>query len=248
MQLGFYISGVAGSKIEQQFNILSNDIANATTTGYRADRTSFSTYFSHKLGLASGPEQLPAAYLNSGRQYVDMTPAGYRMTGNPLDIALHGNAYLRVRQANGSEAYTRAGDLQLDASGNLLTADGKPILDDSGQPITLPPGTPSISADGSISIHGHGVGRLGIAAITDPKLVSKMGGTLLVTPASNVTTASENIRVVQGSLEDSNVNPVLAMTEMMGALRDYQSMLKVLNQYDKQMTTLSQQVGRVTNN
>ena len=171
------------------------------------------------------------------------------MTGNPLDVALRGNAFLRVKMPDGSQAYTRAGDLRLDASGELLTQDGKPVLDDSGNAITLPAGKPVISAQGDISVNGQQAGKLGLAAFSDPTQVKKQGGTLLITPTSNVTTADTKTGgVVQGSLESSNVNPILTMTEMMRVLRNYQSTLKVLEQYNQQMSQLNQQVARVTSN
>jgi len=247
MQLGFYVSGTSGSNAEQQLDILSNDMANAGTAGYRAEQTSFSTILSKQV--TSGPGQLPAAFGTMGRQYVDMSEGGVRMTGNPLDIALRGNAFLQVRMPDGSMAYTRAGDLQTTASGKLLTADGKPVLDASGRSITLPPGKPVIATNGNISVNGQQVGQLGLAAISDLTKVKKQGGTLLITPASNVTAADPKASsIVQGSLESSNVNPILTMTKMMRVLRSYQSTLKVLEQYNQQMSQLNQQVARVTGN
>ncbi len=247
MQLGFYVSGTSGSNAEQQLDILSNDMANANTAGYRSEQTSFSTILSRQV--TSGPGQLPAAFGTMGRQYVDMSEGGIHITSNPLDIALRGNAFLRVRMPDGSQAYTRAGDLRLSASGELLTADGKPVLDNGGSTITLPPGKPTISSLGAISVNGHQVGQLGLAAFTDLTKVKKQGGTLLITPASNVTAADpKTSSIVQGSLEASNVNPILAMTKMMRVLRSYQSTLKVLDQYNQQMSQLNQQVARVTGN
>jgi flagellar basal body rod protein FlgG len=247
MQLGFYVSGTSGSNAEQQLDILSNDMANASTAGYRAEQTSFTSILSQKV--TEGPGRLPAAFGTMGRQYVDMSEGGVRLTGNPLDIALRGNAFLRVKMPDGSQAYTRAGDLHCNASGNLLTADGKPVLDNSGSAITLPPGKPVISTQGDISVGGRSVGKLGLAAFSDLTKVKKQGGTLLITPSSNVTPADpKNSSIAQGSLEASNVNPILTMTEMMRVLRSYQSTLKVLDQYNQQMSQLNQQVARVTNN
>lgn len=247
MQLGFYVSGTSGQNAERQLDVLSNDMANASTAGYRAEQTSFSTVLSHKV--TDGASQLPAAFGSMGRQYVDMSEGGIRLTGNPLDVALRGNAFLQVQMPNGSVAYTRAGDLHCDAAGNLLTADGKAVLDSSGSAITLPPGKPTIATNGNISVDGKKVGQLGLAAFTDSTKVKKQGGTLLITPKNNVTAADpKTSSVVQGSLESSNVNPILTMTEMMRVLRSYQSTLKVLDQYNKQMSQLNQQVARVTGN
>ena len=247
MQLGFYVSGTSGSNAEQQLDVLSNDMANANTAGYRAEDTSFSTILSQKV--TSGPGNLPAAFGTMGRQYVDMSEVGVRLTSNPLDVALRGNAFLRVRMPDGSVAYTRAGDLRLSGSGKLLTADGKAVLDNSNSPITLPSGNPVIATNGDISVNGHSVGQLGLTAFSDLTKVKKQGGTLLTTPTSNVTAADpKTTSVVQKALESSNVNPILTMTEMMRVLRSYQSTLKVLDQYNKQMSQLNQQVAQVTGN
>ena len=164
-------------------------------------------------------------------------------------VALRGNAFLRVRMPDGSVAYTRAGDLRLSGSGKLLTADGKAVLDNSNSPITLPSGNPVIATNGDISVNGHSVGQLGLTAFSDLTKVKKQGGTLLTTPTSNVTAADpKTTSVVQKALESSNVNPILTMTEMMRVLRSYQSTLKVLDQYNKQMSQLNQQVAQVTGN
>lgn len=247
MQLGFYVSGTSGTNAEQQLDILSNDMANASTVGYRAEQTSFSTVLSQKV--TEGPGKLPAAFGDLGRQYVDMQEGGIRLTSNPLDISLHGNAFLQVQMPDGSVAYTRAGNLQRSVTGKLLTADGKAVLDSSGRAITLPPGKPVIDRQGNIAVNNKQVAQLGLAAFSDPTKISKHEGTLLTTPASNVKPADpKTTSVMQGSLELSNVNPILAMTEMMRVLREYQSTLKVLNQYNQQMSELNQQVARVTGN
>lgn len=242
MERGFYIAGVGGSTFVRQLDVLAHNIANANTSGYRTHRTSFATVLSDKTQQLADS----SAYLSNGYQYVDMSPAEISSTGNDLDIALRGNAFLRVQLDGNREAYTRAGNLKLNAEGTLLTAGGKPVLDDGGQAITLPQGRVTIGEDGSISVEKERVAKLGLMRIIDDRRVEKLEGVLLSTVPANVEPAGGDARVLQGYLEGSNVNAVLAMTELVDVQRSYQSMMKVVEQYNQEMGLLAERVGRIT--
>lgn len=249
MQLGFYVAGVSGSEVDRELSTLANNIANSSTVGYKADRTSFATSLAKQLN--GGSAQDAAAYASAGKQYVDLRTGALLRTDNPLDFGIHGKGYFRIRMDDGSEAYSRAGNFQLNAEGQLTSVAGKLVLNSGGQPITLPRGVLSVTEDGTISVKKSGdtsatnVGKIGLVQFNDPRKVRKEAGVLLTTPASNVQPASPNVQVMQGFTESSNVNSVQEMTQLMSVQRNFQSMMKIIEQYSQQMGILNEQVGQV---
>jgi len=126
----------------------------------------------------------------------------------------------------------------------LLTQDGKSVLDNAGSAIQLPRGTITASDLGEIFVNGIRVADLGMVNISNPANIERIGNVLIKTPPANPTPAS-GASVRQGALESSNVNSVLAMTEMITTLRNYQAMIKMIEQYNQQTSLLNQQVGQV---
>lgn len=241
MQRGFFIAGVAGAAAEQKLAIISHNIANANTVGYRQHRTAFATYLAKTVQFNG----LPAAYLQHGKQFVDLASGTYRHTGNPLDLAIHGDGFFKVALDDGKLALTRAGNFKLDRDRQLVTENGHPVLDTSGQPIRLPVGEVAVRSDGNIAVNGNPIGRLALVFLQDPEQVSKLSGALITTPESNMTDASSNAQIVQGELESSNVNPVLAMAEMIDVMRGYRTTMKIIEQYRNIEQQLSERVGVV---
>lgn len=245
MNSAFYIAGTAGLLVQHKLNSITQNLANVNTIGYRAGRSSFSTFFSGQAASGGSPDQTSAAYPIGGKQYVDNREGTLVRTGYKLDMALNGHGYFRVRLADGSEAYTRAGNFQLDANGNLITAGGRPVLDDGGSPISLPTGSLTVLEDGSMSVNGKSAGRIGLVRFLDPRNIRRIGDVLLTTSPGNVKPAGNDVRVMQGFTESSNVNAVQAMVELMSVQRNFQSMMKMLQQYDHLATLLNEQVGRI---
>ncbi len=124
----------------------NHNLANASTTGFNADLSAFQTR------SVTGPGFASRAYATAGAVGWDDTPGALQTTGNALDVAVQGPGFIAVQDLDGSEAYTRAGDLHVDPNGQLVTASGRPVLGDSG-PVTVPPASSvSIGADGTISV------------------------------------------------------------------------------------------------
>jgi len=253
MQRGFFVSGVAGTMAQQKLDTISHNLANVNTAGYKANRTAFSTIFTNQASAAGGPKQTPAAYLGMGGQYIDVREGITKQTGNELDFAIRGDGYFRVMKEDGTEALTRAGNFKLDSEGNLLTQGGLKVLDTAGVPITLISGAISVTQEGAIYVDTDGNGQiiaqavaeLGIVTINDLTQIKKGDFTTIETPQENTTPAGPEVSVHQGSLEGSNVNSVLAMTELMAAMRSYQSMMKVVEQYNQLAGQVSERVGIV---
>jgi len=244
MSSGFFVAGVSGQMAQKKMDNISHNLANVNTVGFLSSRTSFKTVFTNQSATAGNPATAPAAFLKMGGQFIDTSEGNIEQTGNDLDFAILGNAWFKVQTAPGEEAYTRAGNFKLDATGTLQTQDGKSVLNAGGTPILLPRGTITASDSGEIFVNGAKVAELGLVNINNPSNIERIGNVLVKTPPANTSPAS-NASIRQGALEASNVNSVLAMTEMIETLRNYQAMIKMIEQYNQQSTLLNQQVGTV---
>src|SRR5258708_12262200 len=127
----------AAQALEQQ-SVTANNLANASTTGFRAQLSAFRQVPMNFEGNAAG-DPSTRTFVLSSTPTADYTPGPIQQTGNPLDVAIQGPGWLSVQTADGTEAYTRAGNLHVDANGQLLTANNLPVLGNSG-PTSIPPG------------------------------------------------------------------------------------------------------------
>lgn len=209
---------------------IANNLANANTTGFRAEIANASTTWLNGPGVnarAQASEQVVAA---------DMASGSVTQTGNALDVALNGDALLTVQAPDGDEAYTRRGDLKLSDSGLLTTGDGNPVLGDGG-PITLPPADSiTIAKNGGIWIVPQGGDPAQPQQVDTLKLVSpkgsqiakgldglfreKNGGALPQDPDATVTAEA---------LEGSNVNATQALVQMIEASRAWETQIKLVS-------------------
>ena len=242
MSLGIYIAGSSGQMAQRKLNDIAHNLANVNTAGFLADRSSFTTQLANKI---EGQTENAPSFSKFGNQFVDMQEGSSKTTGNVLDFAIQGGGFFRVALPDGSEAYTRAGNFKLNANGSLLTQSGHSVLDVSGNAIQLQPGQISADTSGGLSVDGSKVSQFGIVTILDGSKVEKIGETLMKTPISNTESASPDITVHQGSLQGSNVNAILAMTEMIDTMRSYQATMKVVEQFNQQAAQLSDKVGRI---
>jgi flagellar basal-body rod protein FlgF len=222
------LTAMRGSMARQ--TAVANNLANAQTTGFRGEIARAQAVWLDGQGTdarAFGVEEVVGA---------DMRPGTVIATGRDLDIALQGDALLAVQAADGSDAYTRRGDLQLSASGLLTTGDGHPVLGDGG-PITLPPADSiAIEGDGRILIVPQGgdasqpqeVGRLRLATSAGLEIVKGLDG-LFRTSDGGVLPDDPDARLVARSLEGSNVNPTAALVEMIEASKAWDTHLKLIS-------------------
>ena len=203
---------------------IANNMANASTTGFRADRVVFD-----QIALKGGGTVLEArAPASEEVRDADRSPGAVQQTGRPLDVALTGNdAWLAVQAPDGSEAYTRRGDLEVAPSGVLQTGDGFIVMGQGG-PITLPPYTSlSIAGDGSISIVPVSGGAPQI--VDKLKLASAKGSdtvkgldTLLHVRGGGALPEDLDAKLTAGALEGSNVNMTQALVDMIENQRSYE--------------------------
>jgi len=207
----------------------SHNLANASTTGFRADLSAFQSRAVAGSGYAS------RVYATNTTTGWDQSVGAQMATGGSLDVAINGDGFIAVQGPDGREAYTRAGDLIVDANGQLMTKTGLPVLGDNG-PLSVPPNNSlSIAPEGTISIVPQGQG---------PETTASIGRIKLVNPGNDLFDRGEdglfrmrdgsdapseaNVRLNTGTLEASNVNAAQAMVNMIELARNFEMQVKVI--------------------
>jgi flagellar basal-body rod protein FlgG len=208
---------------------IANDLANASTPGYKADRSAQASFGDLLLSnRATGRQVGPLGLgVEIAEVRADVTPAALKQTSEPLDVGLDGVGFFAVHTPAGTR-YTRDGQFVVDPQGRLATATGHLVLDGGNQPITVGSADGlTIGTDGTITRAGRTLGKLAVATLTNPV---KEGDVLFSgTPGAAPTTTA----VRQGYLESSGVNPTTAMVDMITSLRTYQSDQKAIQAIDE---------------
>jgi flagellar basal-body rod protein FlgF len=221
---------MSGAKEMMRAQAANNtNLANANTAGFRADLTAFQTQNVVGAGLPS------RAYATSDSVGWDSSSGELEATGRGLDVAVNGPGWIAVQAPDGSEAYTRAGDLHVEPTGVLTTATGYPVLGDSG-PITVPnQQSVTIGSDGSVSIVPQGQTPQTISTVGRIKLVNpppgdleRAGNTLFRSTSSDAVSADPTVRLLPGTLESSNVNIAATMANMIELARNYELQVKAM--------------------
>jgi flagellar basal-body rod protein FlgF/flagellar basal-body rod protein FlgG len=220
---------------EQAIANLSNNLANISTSGYKKSNISFESVLKEEtqLNAAKGKN-----YSRVGKNYTDFSPGAIRTTENPLDVAVHGEGFLKVEGPKGI-LYTRRGDLAINAEGLLTTTNGLPVLDDGNGRINIPDTDTSkvaIGDDGTLYILGpqgarSEVARLAVVDIADKQKLRRESDTTLSLEQGALETLSENSRIIQGALELSNVDMAEGMAKMIDNYRTFETYHKVLKSY-----------------
>jgi flagellar basal-body rod protein FlgF len=224
------ITTIALSRLTAQqraLDVTANNIANATTPGYRAERLVFSDFLVRNSGRDLPPGAQIVTYAQDRASYRDQQIGPLTHTHNPLDIALAGDGYFTVETPRGPRL-TRAGHFELSAEGNIVNSDGHALLDAGGQKLRLAPTDThvTISADGTIGSENGRIGRIGVVKPVDPLRMKPEGGRLFVVEGETV--AAEQPKVIQGAIEQSNITPVIELTRMMRELREFEFTSKMV--------------------
>ena len=245
----------------QQMNLdnVANNLANASTAGFRKRRLQFEDLMYQNMvtpGSAASQQTTNVAGLQIGlgtrtsATEIIQSQGDFQQTGNPLDLTIQGQGFFQVRQTNGDIAYTRAGSFHLDAQGNLTTADGNPL-----EPaITVPTNVQSITIapDGVVSVTQPGqqqaqqVGQIQLATFANPGGLNSLGGNLFTQtaasgqPITGTPGGAEGIgTILQGSLENSNVNMVEEFVQMITAQRSYEANSRVVQAADQMLQQIN---------
>jgi len=225
------------SGLANEMRVVANNIANSSTTGFRAEGVVFSEYV-NVLGADHDSLSMASARV---RDTVEMQGV-LKQTNATFDLAIEGEGFFLIQTPNG-ERLTRAGHFTPNANGDLVTADGFPVLDAGGAPVFVPVGAGSVNigADGVISAGGELVGQIGIVAPNDPDSLIREGGTRFAAPEGF--DPALDARVVQGFLEGSNVNPTLEIARMIEVQRAYELGQSFLDKEDERIRAVMQTMG-----
>jgi len=217
------------TQIEMAIAANTHNLANVNTPGFRAELTAF------EANQQSDDDLYGRVSTESTTVGLDDAAGTIFTTGRNLDIAIQDKGWIAVAAPDGTEAYTRRGDLHISPNGILHTGDGHPVLGNNG-PITIPPHEKlEIAMDGTLSIRPLGQGAETMATIDrirltqpDETLLRKQGDGLLHLPEEAVAEPDANVRIISGSLENSNVNAIEALVTMISLARSFETQIRLM--------------------
>jgi flagellar basal-body rod protein FlgG len=234
MLQGMFTAAAGMNAQQDRIDALANDLANVSTTGYKQVRTAVRDL---EYGAASGGR--PGAGAGAAATTLGRTWAtgALRDTGRPLDVAIEGAGFIKLRLPGGQTALTRDGSLQLNADGALTSSDGHEL----DPPLKLPAGTQpddvEIRADGTVAVAGRTVGRITVVTVPAPDGLQPAGNSLYIaTRGSGAAAAARSTSVRQGVLEASNVDMARAMVELGEAQRGFELASKAINIQDEALS------------
>jgi flagellar basal-body rod protein FlgF len=252
MVYGIYSSAAGLMTSQYRQDVLANNLANVATVGFKQD-------------LAAIRERLPAsreeltdrhasdeslAGMTGGSlvapSYTSFEPGAIETTGNPLDVAIAGEGFFRVR-AGSTEGFTRDGRFTLNADGTLMTVTGHAeVLDEGGRPIQVPAALQDrvrIDANGQVRAGGKTCGQIGVVEFEDPSLLAKTGGNLLKSLGGKAVDVDATLQI--GAVEASNVDPTRTMVSMIEASRAYQMNATMIGLSDQTLGRAVNELAKV---
>ena len=224
--------------MRKQIGVIANNVANSGTPGYKADRLMFAEH----LAKPQGGDQI--SYTRMAGVKTGFQAGGFTRTGNSLDLAIQGSGFFVVDTPAGPR-YTRNGHFQLDQNGQLVTSQGSLVLGQGDQPIVLPEdvGTITIAKDGTVSGGGGDFGSIQLVRFATMEGMKKAGGGFFTTE-TKPEPAIESF-VIQGSLEDSNVEPILEITRMIKLMSAYKTAQKAVESEHERQRRAIEKLGRM---
>lgn len=231
----------------ESLEILANNLANAGTSGFKADRERYSTYWSQEStsaldGGKGGAGVSPVVE----RNYIDFTQGALTRTNVPTHLAITGPGFLSVKRGD-ETLYTRNGEFQIGANGTLVNGEGLSVLGTDGQPVRINPAQSlEIRADGTVFQGGIQTGQIRINECKDPQQLQKAGHTYFRwTGESDGILNPNTARVLQGTLESANTGPAEGAVRMVNVLRQFESLQKALQLGTEMNRRLVDEVAKV---
>lgn len=235
MENSLYVGLSRQVVLERAMATVANNVANLSTPGYRAQNPLFNEYISKPPG-----ERDPLKMVYDFGQFTTTTPGPIQVTGGTYDVALEGSGFMGVTTPSGEVQYTRGGNFAVNDKGQLVNSTGYLVSGNGGSAITIPAGTQDVKIlpTGDVVADGNPIGQIAMVEFENLNALKPQGNGLY--KAENITpTPALNTRMIQGSLEGSNVNSVLEMTRMIEISRDYQSTMRmVMNEDERQRGTI----------
>lgn len=244
MLQGLYAAASGMEAQQNQFNAISNDLANLNTPGYQSTEVGFQDLLYSGGGSASGSTMATGTGASSAIVGRSQTAGALENTGNPLDVAIQGDGMIQVRRSDGSIGLTRNGKLQANSSGELTDQQGNPLVPGIKVPKGVDPRQLHIAANGDVSTGALKLGRISLVTVPAADQLQPDGGSLFsVTAGSGATRPATGSTLQQGALETSNVDIASTMTAMINAQKSYQMASQAIH-YQDQMLQIADQIKK----
>ncbi|MFV0492025.1 MAG: flagellar hook-basal body complex protein [Pseudorhodobacter sp.] len=236
MDAASYVALNRQSGLMREMQVIANNIANISTTGFRREGVIFSEYIRRM-------EDAPSLSIaRASARNVDLRQAGLSQTGGTFDFAIQGEGFFLI-ETPGGQRLTRAGAFTPNAEGELVNGDGYRLLDLGGAPIFVPPdaGEIALGSDGTLSAGGNPIAQIGLWRPTDPLALQHQNGTVF---SADELEPAEGATLMQGFVEESNVNPISEIARMISVQRAYELGQGFLEKEDERMRGVIQVLGR----
>jgi flagellar basal-body rod protein FlgF len=247
---GIYTTAASLATATLRLGVVSNNVANASTPGYKQDR--LPEEVGKPLELMRWAVDAQGRSVGSitlgpqvGVSQLDLTPGPIQETSNPLDLAIAGNGFFAIQAADGTTRYTRDGGFHADIDGSLRARDGSSVLDTNGQPMNLPAGVDvAVAADGTVLAGGNAVGTLQVVEFAAGQQLTKVGNGMFTAPNGVQGQPAAAAQLYQGYLEGSNVDMTESMVSTMALVRAYEANQKMLQMQDETLKSAVNEVGK----
>jgi flagellar basal-body rod protein FlgF len=241
MQPGLYVSLSGQMALMRRLETLAHNVANVTTAGFRAEEIKFDQLLSEKTDS-------PTAFVSAGSTYISRKGGEVTRTENPLDVAVTGDAWLAFQGPNGP-VYTRDGRMTMTPEGELRTLEGNPVLDVGGSPIQLNPngGAPTIASDGTITQGQQQSGALGLFTIPAQANLARFGNSgVLPDMAAEPALDFNRVGILQGFMEQANVNPVSEISRLIQIQRSFDSISNSMTRSEETLSSAIRTLGETS--
>lgn len=230
--------------LRREMDIVANNIANADTTGFKVESLMARTEPAAPARTAGGPQ--PVKFVMDDGVARDFGQGTLRQTGGTLDLGIEGKAFFKIGTADG-ERYSRDGRFRMDETGRIVSQAGDPLLDEGGGEVVIDPekGAITIATDGTISQGDERVGKIGVVRFDDRSVLEKVGDNLYRNTSNLQPQPAPEALVRQGSLEGSNVKPIVEITRMIEVSRAYESIAKMMDSAADLSRRSVERLGRV---
>ncbi len=241
MQPSLYVSLSGQMAMMRRLDTLAHNVANVTTAGFRAEEIKFDQLISPKTDA-------PTAFVSAGSTYISRQAGEVVRTENPFDVAVTGNSWLGIQTPNGI-VYTRDGRMTMTPEGDLRTLNGYPVVDVGGAPIQLNPngGKPSIASDGTITQGQQQMGALGLFTIPEQANLARYENSGVIPDmAAEPALDFSRTGVLQGYIEQANVNPVSEISRLVQIQRSFDSISNSMTQSEQTLSSAIKTLGETS--
>lgn len=260
MLRGIYIAASGLASREEAIDVITNNLANVDTTGFKADKLSSQSFGGLLLSRISDIQEGPGKKIDSqppigvaqllggstDARYIDHAAGSITYTNNSLDLALQGPGFFTISDANQELRYTRDGTFTIDINNYLVNQSGLQVLDAADMPIRIfNSGEIVIDANGDISVGDLPAGRLGISEFANIDALQKEGGNMFSAGVEAGRLDSTGTAVIQGAIERSNVNSVVALTQLIVRFREFEAAARSLDMIDRTLDKVVNELSRV---